>query len=250
MLAPLIAARLLADWSWRPVFLLLACAAGVAAATAGLAIRDTSEIARKTPQTTGLNNLRLLVLFGLFFFLEVGMETMFGAWISTYVLRATHTSLTLAAAATAIYWTGFLVSRGLSSLLLLRLSKVRLLQIALPMALIASLLLVQSSSPLFMTAAILAIGLALAPIFPVALAAFFDQARHSSDSRFILAVSGFGGSLFPWLVGWVSFHAGSLRLGLMAGPATLLAMVALLPLMALDGGDGGWLAGVRKGPGG
>ena len=79
--------------------------------------------------------------------------------------------------------------------------------------------------------AILLLGMALAPIFPVALAAFFDRARHSSDSRFVLAVSGFGGSVFPALVGWISSYSSSLRMGLIAGPATLLVMVAILPML-------------------
>jgi fucose permease len=95
----------------------------------------------------------------------------------------------------------------------------------------AATLLVVSSSLYLLAVAILLLGIALAPIFPVALAAFFDRARHSSDSRFVLAVSGFGGSVFPGLVGWISSYSGSLRAGLIAGPATLLVMVAILPLL-------------------
>lgn len=232
MLAPLIAARLIAVSSWRAVFHVLAGAAALAAIAVSFTIRDQAENVRTTLETTGLSNLRLIVPFALFFFLEVGMETMFGAWISTFVLRVTRTSMALAAAAAAIYWTGFLISRGFSSLLLLRCNAGRLLQLSLLGALAASVLLLASESPVLLTAAILLIGVALAPIFPVALAAFFDRARHSSDSRFILALSGFGGSLFPWLVGWVAFHSGSLRSGLIAGPATLLVMNLLLPFMA------------------
>jgi fucose permease len=80
--------------------------------------------------------------------------------------------------------------------------------------------------------AILLLGIALAPIFPVGLAAFFDRARHSSDTRFVLALSGIGASFFPWLVGWVSFGAASLRSGLVVGPVTLLVMITLLPFTA------------------
>ena len=98
-------------------------------------------------------------------------------------------------------------------------------------ALGAATLLVVSSSLYLLAVAILLLGIALAPIFPVALAAFFDRARHSSDSRFVLAVSGFGGSVFPALVGWISSYSGSLRTALIAGPATLLVMVAILPML-------------------
>jgi MFS transporter, FHS family, glucose/mannose:H+ symporter len=232
MLAPLLAARLLAVSSWRAVYMVLAAAGALATIVVSLTIRDSAETVRATRQTAGLHNLRLLALFALFFFLEVGMETMFGAWITTFVLRVTGSSLALAAAAASIYWTGFLVSRGFSSLLSLGISTGRLLQLSILVAFVASVLLVWSPSPIVLTVAILLLGAALAPVFPVALAALFDRARHSSDSRFILAVSGFGASLFPWLVGWVSFHAGSLRSGLAVGPVTLLLMSTLLPFIA------------------
>ena len=233
MLAPLMAARLLAVSSWREVFQVLACAALLAAVVVGFSLHDQAEAARATPETAGLRNLSMVAAFALFFFLEVGMETMFGAWLSTFVLRVTRTSLALAAAAAAIYWTGFLISRGSCSLLLLRVRADRLLRLSLLVAFAASILLMAAATPILLTITILLLGIALAPIFPMALAAFFDRARHSSDSRFILALSGFGGSLFPWLAGWVSFHTGSLRSGLFVGPATLLIMTLLLPFITL-----------------
>jgi fucose permease len=232
LLAPLAAARLLAIGSWRGVYLALAGAAALAAVVVGLTVRDREEAARDTTETAGLRNLRLVALFAVFFFLEVGMESTFGAWISTYVLRATHTTVALAAAAAAIYWGGFLAARGLSPLVLLRIRPGRLLGWALLAASAAATLLVASRSPLLLGVAILLLGAALAPLFPVALATFLDRARHSSDTRFILALCGFGGAVFPWLVGAISAQAGSLRVALTVGPVTLLAMIALLP--ALD----------------
>lgn len=234
LLAPLLAARLLAVSTWRSVYLVMAAAAALAALAAGLTIRDTAEIARVTPETTGLRNLRLVALFAVFFFLQVGMESTFGAWISTHVLRATGATAPIAAAATALYWGGFLVSRGISPMVLTRVPPGRLLQIALPTALAASALLVAARQPLLLGAAILLLGAALAPMFPVALAAFFDRARHSSDSRFVLALSGFGGSVFPWLVGFVSTRTGNLRDGLLVAPVVLLAMTVMLPLLGVS----------------
>jgi fucose permease len=206
----------------------------VAAIIVHFTIRDSIEVPRPTAQVTRFGNLRLVSLFAVFFFLQVGMESTFGAWISTYVLRTARTAVTFAAGAAAIYWAGFLLSRALSPLILLRIRPSRLLQTAVITALGAATLLVVSSSLPILAAAILLLGIALAPIFPVALAAFFDRARHSSDSRFVLAVSGFGGSVFPALVGWISSYSGSLRMALIAGPATLLVMTAILPLLKVS----------------
>ena len=172
-----------------------------------------------------------MTLFAFFFFLEVGMESTYGAWMSTYVLRATHATVARAAAATAMYWAGFLAARGLSPRLLLRMRPARLLQFTLFMALGATMLLILHGSPLLLGAAIFLLGAALAPVFPIALAGFLDRARHSSDTRFILALSGFGGTIFPGIVGAISSHTESLRIGLMTGPATLLLMIAMLPLL-------------------
>ena len=235
MLAPLLAARMLAVSSWRSVYLVLACASAVAFVSVVFTIRDSNEPAHITPETTEVRNLRIVALFAFFFFFEVGMETMFGAWIPTFVLRSTRTTMELAATAGSIYWTGFIVSRALSPLLLWRVRSGRFLQFALPTALLASLLLIGTRTAALTCTGVLLLGLALAPIFPVALAAFLDRARHSSDSRFILALSGFGGSLFPWLAGWISSRTGSLQAGLLIGPATLLSMMGMLPLLGVSG---------------
>lgn len=231
LLAPLLVARLLAVSTWKTVYLVLAGAAALAAIASLLTLRDSAEAARTTAETTGLRNLRLVVLFSVFFFLEVGMEVTFGAWTSTYVLRATGVSIERAAAAVALFWGAFLAARGLSPLVLLRVRPGNVLRIAIVTALAGSALLLAARSALTIGAAVLLLGASLAPVFPVALSAFFDRARHSSDSRFVLAVSGFGGSVIPWLVGLISAHSGSLRQGLLVTPAVLLTMVLMLPLL-------------------
>jgi fucose permease len=76
--------------------------------------------------------------------------------------------------------------------------------------------------------AMLALGAALAPIFPLLLARFFARARHASDSRWVLSVCGFGGSVLPWLTGWISATS-TLRTGLATVPAALVCILAMLP---------------------
>lgn len=233
-LAPLFAARVIELSSWRAVYSIVAVIALLAALATLLSLRDTEETARTSPETTGLRNVRLVALFAVFFFLEVGMESTAGAWLSTYVLRSTTTTLALAAAASAIFWGGFLAARGLAPLLLLRMSPGRLLQWSLVVALGAATLMLFSRSAATLIGSILLLGLALAPVFPVALAAFFDRARISSDSRFVLALSGFGGAVFPWLVGAVSSDLHSLRIALFTVPACFLLMSAMLPLLGVS----------------
>ncbi len=231
---PLLAARLLAGASWRAVYSVLAAASVLGALAVAFTIRDSEEIPRATAETAGFRNLRLIALFAVFFFLEVGVEWMAGAWFTTYILRVTAATMAFAAAASALFWGGFLASRGLTPLILLRLTPGRLLQGALLAGLGAASLLVASHFAVLLITSIVLLGLALGPVFPLALAAFLDRARHTSDSRFVLSVSGFGGAVLPWLVGGVSTHSGSLRVGLFAAPITLLVMVTMLPLLGVS----------------
>jgi fucose permease len=76
----------------------------------------------------------------------------------------------------------------------------------------------------------LALGAALAPIFPLLLSRFFARASNASDSRWVLSICGFGGSVLPWLTGWLSGSFGSLRIGLATVPAALACILLLLPL--------------------
>lgn len=233
-LAPLVVARTIELLNWRAVYGLLAVVSLVFAVAAQLTLRDTEESPRTMPETTGIRNVRMVALFAVFFFLEVGMECTAGAWASSYVLRSTHTSVALAAAASSVFWGGFLSGRGLSPLVLLRVRPARLLQWSLLAALGAATLMVLARGAGPLIAALLLLGLALAPVFPVALAAFFERARQSSDSRFVLALSGFGGAVFPWLAGAVSSRSGSLRAGLLTLPVCFLLMNGMLPLLGIS----------------
>jgi fucose permease len=76
------------------------------------------------------------------------------------------------------------------------------------------------------------LGVALAPIYPLIVAGFFARARHTSDSRWVMASAGFGGSVLPYLAGWISAHTGTLRAGILVIPAALLLMIVVLPILS------------------
>ncbi len=83
----------------------------------------------------------------------------------------------------------------------------------------------------------LLLGIALAPIFPLLLSRFFARAARASDLRWVLAICGFGGSVLPWLAGFVSTRTNSLRLGLSIVPAALLLLLMMLPLLRVKTSD-------------
>jgi MFS transporter, FHS family, glucose/mannose:H+ symporter len=230
--APLLAAQVLVHHTYRSAYLLLAIAAAIAALVCALALRDAPEPAPKPSVSRGFANLRLIIVFALATFLQVGVENTSAAWLSTYSLRMTGEGVVLAAASTSLYWGGFLASRGVASLLLLRTQPKHLFRVTIAIALAAGILLAAAPSVAARSVAMFSLGVALAPIYPLIVAAFFARARHTSDSRWVMASAGFGGSVLPWLAGWISTHTGTLRAGILVIPAALLLMIAVLPTLS------------------
>lgn len=227
LIAPLFAAQMLMSHTYCIVYLALGVVAIIAAATCALVLQDPPARPSPDPQT-GLRNLGWIALFALLTFLEVGIENTTATWLATYAMRRAHSGAALAAASSSIYWCGFLVSRGLFSLVLLRMNATRVLRGAVLIGVFASAALVGFTGPVARGFAMLALGAALAPVFPLLLSRFFARARNASDSRWVLSLCGFGGSVMPWLTGWIS-TASSLRVGLTTVPAALGLILALLP---------------------
>jgi MFS transporter, FHS family, glucose/mannose:H+ symporter len=228
--APLIAARILMRYDYRAAYILFAIASAIAAIACGLILRDNPEPQHScngtSSSTTALN---LVAFFAFAAFLQVGIENTVAAWLPTYALRMAGSGLALAAASTSFYWAGFLSSRGLSSLLLLRAAPARVFRSAIALAFAAAILLEFAPSFATRNLAMFLLGAALAPTYPLLLAGFFARSQHTADSRWILFTAGFGGSVLPWIAGFISTHTGSLRTGMMLIPATLLLMAFIVP---------------------
>ena len=230
--APLIAARILMRYDYRAAYILFAIASAVAAIACGLILRDGPEPARSAcdpaPDSTAL---RLVAIFALAAFLQVGIENTVAAWLPTYALRMAGSGVVLAAASSSFYWAGFLSSRGFSSLLLLRAAPMRVFRVAIALAFASDLLLEFAPSIATRNIAMFLLGIALAPTYPLVLAGFFARARQTADSRWILFTAGFGGSVLPWVAGFISNQTGSLRAGMLTIPVALSLMALILPTL-------------------
>jgi len=229
--APLIAARILVNHSYRAAYILFAIASAVASLACALVLRDSPEPRPTVPGTRANTAFYLIAVFAFAAFLQVGIENTVAAWLPTYSLRTSGTGLVLAAASTSFYWAGFLSSRGLSSLLLLRAAPMRVLRIAITLGLFSALFLVFAPSVAARNIAMFLLGAFLAPTYPLVLAGFFARTRQTADSRWILFTAGFGGSVLPWIAGFTSTHTGSLRAGMLTIPAALLLMAFILPAL-------------------
>jgi fucose permease len=241
LVAPLFAAQVLLAHSYRAAYGLLAGAALAAAAACWMVLQDPPE-RRTRVAAAGARDVRWIALFAFLTFLEVGIENTTATWLATYSLRTSESGAAMAAASSSLYWCGFLASRGVFALLLLRIAPGRVLGATVLVALLASALVIGLPGTAGRDLAMLLLGAALAPIFPLLLSRFFAHARHASDSRWVLAICGFGGSVMPWVTGWASASFGSLRVGLATVPAALALLALLLPVIRGQMGSDAGLA--------
>lgn len=229
--APLIAARILVHRDYRAAYLLFSVAAVCAAVACSAVLRDGPEPMHMIANVESTFALRLVLVFALAAFLQVGLENTVATWLPTYALRTASSGIVLAAVSSSFYWVGFLSSRGISSLLLLRAKPIRVFGIAIASGLFSAALLQFAPNVAMRNLAMFLLGASLAPTYPLVLSGFFARARHTADSRWILFTAGFGGSVLPWIAGFISSHTTGIRMGMLTIPAGLLTMALLIPFL-------------------
>jgi len=147
------------------------------------------------------------------FFIYVGTETAFGAWIATYGRRVDSRARVLATVTPSFYWGALLVGRALAPVALRFRSAVTIARAGLSVALLGGLALVAAHKiELVVVGAVLA-GLGLASIFPISvslLPAWFGPSTRRASGA-IFASGNIGGATLPWFVGEISSHTAGLR---------------------------------------
>jgi MFS transporter, FHS family, glucose/mannose:H+ symporter len=144
-------------------------------------------------------------------FLPTGIEASMGAWIAAYVQR-THEMISTTVTAGSCFWIGLMLSRTLSSFLLVmrRLERFVLVQ-SLATVVIGTLLLISTTASLGILPGVFMVGFGLGPVYPLILA----RALQYSEGTVIFFIAGLGSAFLPWLTGIVSTATSSLRLGLL-----------------------------------
>jgi fucose permease len=175
--------------------------------------------------------LDVLVRFALLLFLYGGLETCMTGWLTTYTLRFSDVRLLGGQSAIVLLWSALTAGRALASAALRVMREATLQRWALAVsALLIALLATTNHGPLLSLYCVL-LGLSLAPFFPTTFALLIKRRPTAREAGFILAVSGLGAALFPWMMGAISTHSGSLRVAMMV-PLLLALSLLLLSLAA------------------
>lgn len=230
----LLVAALLPRFGWREPTLVMS-ALLLLVGSAGLLYRFRSAQASVHPSTSAhqamVNTSQKLPLgptlrFGLLLVLYGGLETCLSAWLTTFALRFAGGTLLGGQSGFVVLWTALTAGRALASLAMRRWQERSVQRISLVLCLFLIGALAISHTVVTLSVTCILLGLALAPIFPSTFALLLRRNPAPRVAGSILAVSGLGAALFPWLMGAVSTHTGSLRLAMLVPACLVPAMLA------------------------
>ncbi len=221
----LLAAALLPRFGWRKPTLglgLLLLVVGVG----GALFRSVATSPGPEPAAASRLGTREILRFGTLLLLYGGLETCLTAWLTTFTLRVAGGALLGGQSGFVILWAALTAGRAVASASMRRWSEtaVQRTSLLLCLLLIVSLSLCHSAVAISVTCILL--GLALAPVFPSTFALLLRRNPSARIAGVVLAVSGLGAALFPWLMGAVSTYSGSLRLAMIVPALLVPAMFA------------------------
>ena len=173
----------------------------------------------------------LVTRFALLLFLYGGLETCMTGWLTTYTLRFSDVRLMGGQSAIVLLWSALTAGRALSSAALRVMREATLQRVSLSFSALFIAALVTTRHGPFLSLYCVLLGLSLAPFFPTTFALLMKRRPTAREAGFILAVSGLGAALFPWLMGFVSTRSGSLRVAMIVplALALILLVLSLLP---------------------
>ena len=150
------------------------------------------------------------------FFIYVGVENAFGGWVATYSKSLGRMTPTMSLMTPSFFYAALTLGRWLAPLFLRWINDIRLVQAGLVVACMGmGGLMLSHALPGVIASACLA-GLGLSSVYPITIS-FLSREFGRAASRIgsvMFTLSNLGGGLFPWIVGVLSSHFGTLKAGL------------------------------------
>lgn len=225
ILSPVLAAGLLPHLS-LPVLLTSFAALFVCAGVAVNAHLASPPAQSAANESLGASR-HIILFFGTMMLLYGGIETCMNGWLTTYILRYGNHTLSSSQLSTSLFWIALIAGRLFTAAALSWIGERNLLRIALGATTLCIACLVRAHTPLSLLVCAGLLGLSMAACFPVCfsvMAGFHPRARQAGV---VIAVSGIGAAVLPWLSGIVSTRTGSLHIGLAVPLLAVIAMFAM-----------------------
>jgi fucose permease len=175
--------------------------------------------------------LHVPAALALLFYLYIGTENCLSGWAAEQAHRVGTGNAS--AVMPMFFWAGLLSGRGISALMLTKVKERWLVITGLVLSAVGtSCLLLAGARPQVMLGVVLA-GFGLASVYPIFISWlskwYGERARRLGGVMFSLAAV--GGATMPWMVGFISQHANSLRVGLLVPLFGCVAMIVVVALL-------------------
>ena len=181
------------------------------------------------------------ILFALasLFFIYVAMENGIGIWAAEYAKRLAGGINGMTTLAPMFFYAGLTSGRAAAPLALRRQPERKIVLGALGLAGAGTIALIAASTLKIAIVAVFFAGLGCASVYPIYIAWlsrwYGERARKIGGLLFALA--SLGGSVGPWLIGFVSKLSSSLRIGLVVPLFSALIMVGVVLLLRRQTAD-------------
>ncbi len=175
----------------------------------------------------------LLWLCGALLFFQSGNEFTVGGWITSYLHEVTGVTARSASFLLAAYWAAIMLGRLVSSRIVDRVGKRRLVLAGAAVAWIAALLVAWSPTAAVAPAGVVLLGLGFAAIFPTTLTVVGEAFPRFSGTAFsvLFVIALVGGMTAPWVTGNVAHTHGLAKAMLV--PVVNCTMIVVLQLIII-----------------
>ena len=180
---------------------------------------------------TRAHPIHIPVALALLFYLYIGTENGISGWAAEQAHRVGTGNA--AAAMPMFFWAGLLSGRGISALILTRVKESWLVVTGLVLSALGTTCLLLAASRSQVILGVVMAGFGLASVYPIFISWlskwYGERARRLGGVMSSLAA--LGGATMPWMVGFVSQRANSLRVGLLVPLIGCVAMTLLVSVL-------------------
>ena len=192
---------------------------------------ESASTATAKQKITPAQPFHVPVALALLFYLYIGTENGISGWAAEQARRVGAGNA--AVVMPMFFWAGLLSGRGISALILTRVKENWLVITGLMLSGLGTMCLLLATSRSQVILSVVLAGFGLASIYPIYISWlskwYGERARRLGGVMF--SMGSVGGATMPWMVGFVSQHANSLRVGLLVPLFGCVAMIVLVAVL-------------------
>lgn len=200
--------------------------------------KDKLEHASRTDAThadLSIWTMPLAWMIALFNFIHVGFESGIGGWLTTYTERVEGGNSVGWLSPTLLFFSFFVIGRGVAPLLFKRLDETKMLFIGLTIVLVGVIIVLFAKDVSLLCIGAAVAGFGTSWIFPANISRFshaFGQAAIRKATPLFICGT-LGATFVTWLIGYVSERSGNLRSGMFVLAASIILLIVLQMILSM-----------------